>query len=146
MTKWYPILHKFIIVTILAANLLTYLFTSYSDFPVIIKPHEVRCNASTRSTINCYLRQEHADDWESTWIHSRNDQFVSEITGHIEGNISSIEINYCDYREEGKYKCTWKSATSEYSATAIVMAYGKLGLDCNCGNIQTGICCWCWRD
>lgn len=64
-------------------------------------------------------------DWKNTWIHSRNHQFIKDIVGKVDFNTSTVDIKFCDYREEGEYECIWKSSFKEYSASSIVRSNGN---------------------
>ncbi|XP_076108056.1 hemicentin-2-like isoform X2 [Mytilus galloprovincialis] len=94
------------------------------DYPVMVHPAVVYCNASTLATLSCELHANYSDQWQNVWTQTRNGQFIKDIVGNVNGNTSSININYCDYIEEGDYKCTWKSKLKTYSATSVVKTNG----------------------
>lgn len=103
------------------------IFQFSSDYPVMVHPAVVYCNASTLATLSCEIHADDFDQWQNVWTQTRNGQFIKDIIGNVNGNISSIDINYCDYIEEGDYKCTWKSKLKTYSATSVVKTNGKEG-------------------
>lgn len=88
----------------------------------------VYCNASTQVTLSCELQADESNQWQNHWTQTRNKQFIKDISGNVNGSTSSIDINYCNYIEEGDYKCTWTSNLKTYSATSVVKTNGK---DCH---------------
>ncbi|VDI48037.1 Hypothetical predicted protein [Mytilus galloprovincialis] len=91
---------------------------------VTIQPTHANCNASSEVNLSCQLHASDVRGWYNHWIHSRNDQFIKTVIGSVNGNRSSIEVKFCDYREEGNYICTWKDSQNHYSASATIRSSG----------------------
>lgn len=95
-----------------------------SEYPVTVQPSSANCNASAslRVTLVCQFDVEDTNGWQCVWIHSRNGNFIRNLTGFINGSKSTLHITICDYRVQGDYTCKWKREFKEYSASAFVMA------------------------
>ncbi|XP_052075632.1 uncharacterized protein LOC127713076 isoform X1 [Mytilus californianus] len=97
-----------------------------SEFPVTIQPTSANCNASDshRVTLLCQVDVEDTNDWQNVWLHSRNDNFIKNLTGLINGSKSTLYITGCDYRVQGNYTCKWMRKFKEFSASAFVTVNG----------------------
>lgn len=73
----------------------------------------------------CQVDVEDTTDWQSVWIHSRNGNFIKNLTGLINGSKSTLHITGCEYRVQGNYTCKWMREFKEYYASAFVTAYGE---------------------
>ncbi|CAC5391193.1 TTN [Mytilus coruscus] len=94
------------------------------EYPVTVQPSTAYCNASTRVTLVCQFAVEDTKSWQTYWTHNRNGNFIKTLPGIINGNKSTLQITFCDYREEGDYTCKWKTQFNEYSASSFVRANG----------------------
>lgn len=72
----------------------------------------------------CQFAVEDTTGWQSYWTHNRNGNFIKTVPGFINGNKSTLQITFCDYREEGDYICKWKTQFKEYSASSFLRANG----------------------
>ncbi|XP_052075129.1 neural cell adhesion molecule 2-like isoform X2 [Mytilus californianus] len=94
------------------------------EYPVTVQPSNAYCSASTRVNLVCQFATEDAKGWQTYWTHNRNGNFIKTLPGFINGNKSTLQISFCDYREEGDYICKWKTQFKEYSASSFVRANG----------------------
>ncbi|VDI73570.1 Hypothetical predicted protein [Mytilus galloprovincialis] len=92
------------------------------EYPVTVRPSTAFCYASTGVTLVCQFAVEDTTGWQSYWTHNRNGNFIKTVPGFINGNKSTLQITFCDYREEGDYICKWKTQFKEYSASSFLRA------------------------
>ncbi|VDI59761.1 Hypothetical predicted protein [Mytilus galloprovincialis] len=111
------------------------------DYPVTIMPVKVYCNASTKVTLTCKLHVVESGGWQNIWTHSRNDKYIKTVSGKVILHTSSVEIKFCDYREEGDYTCTWKNSLNEYSTSSMVKSNGPPTITGNVFNVTSFVLC-----
>ncbi|XP_076114605.1 neural cell adhesion molecule 1-like isoform X1 [Mytilus galloprovincialis] len=92
---------------------------------VTVVPHEAVCNTSESVKLTCVKKDKHLQtEWTAKWIHQLNRIFIRSPSSEVNGNISTMTIKFCDYKDTGTYVCEWTSGEKVYKSSAKVTVYG----------------------
>ncbi|CAC5388656.1 TTN [Mytilus coruscus] len=86
-----------------------------------ISQTNVICNASDAVNLSCYLNSNPVNlTVSNVWIHTYHGIVLRTFRGNIQGNRSTLSINFCVYKDAGNYTCKWILDSQQYSTTASV--------------------------
>ncbi|CAC5412856.1 unnamed protein product [Mytilus coruscus] len=92
---------------------------------VTMVPYEAVCNTSESVELSCVYKDIHLQTgWTVSWIHKLKSIFIRSPSATINGNVSTMIINFCDYKDTGTYSCKWTSGEKMYKSTAKLTVHG----------------------
>ncbi|VDI54840.1 Hypothetical predicted protein [Mytilus galloprovincialis] len=92
---------------------------------VTVVPYEAVCNTSESVELTCVNKDKHLQtERTAKWIHQLNRIFIRSPSSEVNGNISTLTIKFCDYKDTGTYICEWTSDEKVYKSSAKVTVHG----------------------
>ncbi|CAG2202078.1 unnamed protein product [Mytilus edulis] len=103
---------------------------------VTVVPYEAVCNTSESVELTCVNNDKHLQtEWTAKWIHQLNRIFIRSPSSEVNGNISTMTIKFCDYKDTGTYICEWTSGEKVYKSSAKVTVHVESRLDYAYGTV-----------
>ncbi|CAC5412429.1 unnamed protein product [Mytilus coruscus] len=88
---------------------------------VTLVPSNVTCQMEQTINITCRLDIDSFNfTFKNEWVHTFHDIVIQTLFGYTDGNMSTLSIGFCVYKDAGNYTCKWKSKQQEYSTVASV--------------------------
>ncbi|CAC5356026.1 unnamed protein product [Mytilus coruscus] len=91
---------------------------------VTIKPFGGVCNSTEEVKLMCVNKAEYLQaGWSVAWVHKLNGIFMRSPFTTRQGNLSTLEIHFCDYTDTGAYSCKWTKGKIVYEYTVKLIVH-----------------------
>lgn len=105
---------------------ITFSFFTQLAQTVSIKPFGGVCNSTEQLKLICVNKADHLQaGWSVAWVHTLNGVFMRSPFTTRQGNLSILEIHFCDYTDTGSYSCKWSKGKIVYAYTVELIVHGK---------------------
>lgn len=91
---------------------------------VNVFPHAPVCSTSDGVKLFCYISSKEYLHWNVIWEHYFNGVHIRTLQAKTDQQNSSLDITFCDFKDEGQYMCVWTSQNRRIVGTTSLTVNG----------------------